>query len=239
MKQVCAILLGLFIGGLAEAKVPEWAKKNTQRLSGKVFVTTCSGTGPSLDTARRDALDSCRLSARQQLATNIKVRSLTVQSEASAGFHEEVSENVQYEGLVCIPLRDEVEETDGTFRVWTQCRFDLSKVNIRPEKDPEQPRKKAHSAKELGKLRSVDVSKMETHFSDNFTLTVSVVPKCDSLIVRGEKPRQVPCTTNPMRVVLYESDKEILVRAAGYQPKTISVENGRDNAIIQVLLDKN
>jgi hypothetical protein len=239
MNSICAIILVLSLVGRAEAKTPEWAKKNTQQLLGKTFITTCSGTGPSLDTARRDALDSCRLSARQQLASNIEVRSLTIQSENSAGFHEEVTENGDYDGLICVPSKDEVEETDGGYRVWIQCRFDLAKVKVhRPEKIAE-PQSSPSSSKSLGTLQSVSGHGRDLHDADNFTLMISVVPKCDSLLIRGKKPRQVACDANPMKVVLDLTDKTILVRAAGFHPKTITIESEKANANIQVLLDKN
>ena len=234
------LLLGLLLlEGLAEAKAPEWAKQNTQVLSGKSFITTCSGTGPSLDTARREALDSCRLSARQQLASNIEVRSLTIQSENSAGFHEEVLENARYERLVCVPSKDEVEETDGGYRVWMQCRFDLSKVKIKQPEKSIEPESSPRSSTSLGTLQSVSASVRGLHDAGNFTLVISVVPKCDSLLIRGKKPRQVACDSNPMKVVLDSTDKTILVRAAGFQSKTIAIESEKANANIQVLLDKN
>jgi hypothetical protein len=239
MNLIRAVLLGLVIGGLAEARTPEWAKKNTQSLSGKTFITTCSGTGPSLDTARRDALDSCRLSARQQLASNIEVRSLTIQSENSAGFHEEVTENAEYDGLICMPSKDEVEETDGGYRVWIQCRFDLAKVKVQKPEKAAAPESLPSSSKQLGTLQSVSASAQDFHVADNFTLMISVVPKCDSLLIRGKKPRQIACDANPMKVVLDSTDKTILVRSAGFQPKTISIKSEKANANIQVLLDKN
>ena len=239
MNLICTVLIGLLIGELAVAKTPEWARKNTQQLSGKTFITTCSGTGPSLDTARRDALDSCRSSARQQLVSNIEVRSLTVQSENSAGFHEEVSEHTQYDGLVCVPSKDEIEDIDGSYRVWMQCRFDLSKVKVKQPERAAEPESSLSSLKSLGTLQSVSASVRGLHDAGNFTLVISVVPKCDSLLIRGKKPRQVACDSNPMKVVLDSTDKTILVRAAGFQSKTIAIESEKANANIQVLLDKN
>lgn len=229
----------------AQAKTPDWAKRNTQSVNGKIFSTTCSGTGPSLDTARKEALDSCQLSARQQLVSNIKVRSLTIQTEKSSGFHEEVSDNTEYVGLTCIPEKDEVEELDGSFRVWMQCRFNLSKVSVSAvtdatdHKDEKTAPAGIQNSHSLSMIEEKPASRTaESITSDQTTLSISSIPKCESLIVRGPQTRVIPCRENPILVILEHSDSAIIVRAKGYKPKTISLgmeKKGHEN--VDVILD--
>lgn len=246
MRLAIAFALSILFGELAQAKVPEWAKKNSQSLSGRVLKLVCSGTGPSLNIARRDALDSCRSSARNQLVTNIKVRSLTVQSEKSSGFHEEISENITYVGLNCIPDKEEIEESDGSFTVWMQCRFDLSKVTIAPEESKEPQVEQSNdyegisNKKELTTLETKALKRVATKIiqDQNTTMSIVSIPRCESLIVRGAKSRVVDCTENPMTIVIDGGDNEILVRSRGYKPKKIILnKEKKSHETIQVTLD--
>lgn len=248
MQDVFLIAL-LAFGGIssAEAKTPEWARTNTQSLSGTIFSTTCSGTGPSIDLARKDALDSCKLSARQQLVSSIKVKSLTIQTEQSSGFHEEISENTQYSGLTCTPNKDEVEDLDGSYRVWMQCKFDLSKVSVVTQSDTIQEVPSSNisgdSVKNRDSLVSVEqrqlISKDPQYLTnDQSTLSLSSIPACESLVIRGPKGRVIQCTENPIAIILNQTDEEIIVRANGYKPKTISLgPEKRRHDSVNVILD--
>src|SRR4051794_19932276 len=109
----------------AHADIPEWAKNNSQKLSGSKYQIACSGEGPSVDIARREARESCQSSASQQIAaTNIRVKSLSVETEREVAFHREVSEEMTYPGLTCLPGREQIEDHDRHFKVWTECLFD-------------------------------------------------------------------------------------------------------------------
>jgi len=242
MYPMYPLLFGLILGGIADAKAPEWAKKNTQSLSGNFLKTVCSGTGPSLDSARREALDSCRISARDQLTTNIKVKSLVVQTEKSVGFHEEITGSTSYSGLDCIPFRDDVEELDGAYKIWLECKFDLSKVKITPIEETEKIAKESEDSisnrEELSVLAGSPAPSGRYFSGTQTTLAISSVPKCESVIILGRKSRTVTCDENPLTIVIDAEDKEILVRAKGYAPKKILLGKERkSHEAIQVTLD--
>lgn len=246
MKLVIVFISSVLLGGNAQAKVPEWAMKNSQSMSGGVLRVVCSGTGPSLDIARRDALNSCRSSARDQLVTNIKVRSLTVQSEKSSGFHEEISENTTYVGLNCIPDKEEIEESDGSLKIWMQCRFDLSKVKVIAEESKEPQTKEQYDHEGIAnkqelimlEARSLKIGAAKTIQDQNTTLSIASIPRCESLVIQGVKSRVVNCTENPMTITIDAQDNEILMRARGYKPKRIILnKEKKSHETIQVTLD--
>lgn len=244
MYKMQATLLLIFFGGVAQAKVPAWAAKDSHKLVGSRLITVCTGTGPSVDIARKEALNSCRSAAKDQLVTNIKIRSLTIQTEKSVGFHEEISEGTEYTGLICKPEKDELEEREGSFTVWMRCAFDLSKVKAIPvgQESEEAKSNGGDSIENRESLAELEISKAANQakdiFSEKRTLIVSVVPRCESLLVRGEKSRALACDENPVTVLLDPADKEILVRAKGYKPKTIKLGKEKKNhEAIQVVLD--
>jgi hypothetical protein len=111
------------IPSAAVAGAPFWAQHDSQRLDGKIFRIVCSGTGPSIGFARQNALDSCKVSAAQQLATDVVVKSVSVTSETQAAFQQEVVNESQVTGLSCTPKREETEETDAEVKLWLLCEF--------------------------------------------------------------------------------------------------------------------
>lgn len=244
---LCALAALIMLGGVAQAKVPEWAKKNAHSVNGRILKTVCSGTGPSIDIARKEALESCRLTARQQLTTNIKVRSLTIQTEKSSGFHEEISENTQYTGLNCNPEKDEVIEREGSYQVWMKCRFNLSQVKVvpatteeirsNPKPQNDETVSNGSTLKEL-RTRPQSVGTEKIVRDDRRNLSIASIPRCESLMIRGQKPRVIDCKNNPVTVVLDGGDDEIIVRAEGYEPKRILLnKEGKTHESIQVTLD--
>lgn len=238
----------LLVSSASIAGAPTWATKDTQQLEGSILHVACSGTGPSIETARNDALNSCRASARQQLVTDIQVRSITIQTEKSAGFHEEVTENNTITGLTCIPEKDQVDEDDGSIKIWMMCKFDLKKVRVEPTKDHSESVTPIRQPQDGGIENDAQLSQVKTAVSKDkagtiitgrsSSLSIASIPACESLIIRGQKPRTVNCDKNPVAVVLGDGDTEILVRAAGYEPKKIILNTERrSHETVQVILD--
>jgi hypothetical protein len=211
-----AILLLLLPSWQAGARTgaPAWALRDTQRLDGRIFSVVCSGSGPSIGLARQEALDSCKASAVQQLATEITVKSMSVTSESQAAYQQEVVNLSQVSGLSCVPRREEAGESEAEVRLWLLCEFDLSKARVVA---------RARADDGWGESGFLARRKPGSVISDERkVLTLAVVPACSDLIVRGGGPaKRSPCTRNPVSVVLDPEDRELIVRARGYLPKTI------------------
>lgn len=221
----------VFISSVGQAKIPSWAAHNSTKLNGQVLTTVCNGTGPSLDIARSEALKSCQLSASQFFKTKIQIKSISVETEKSVGFHQEVTNADAIEGLICDPQRDQIEENDSNFSVWLECKFDLKRVISTPIEQK-------NGSSDNSQLNTLETTKIESK-QDNQAkqIFISTVPKCDSVIIKGVRSRTVLCSQNPLKIQIKDDDEEIIIRAKGYKPKTIKAKGVNTNESIQVLLD--
>lgn len=219
------------------ADMPIWAKKNSTKKTGDILTSACEGTGPSASLARKEAINNCQTVARQFLDGEIKVKSLSVETESSVGFHQEVQESSVIKNLVCDPQKEETSEMDGQFQVWIQCRFDLGKAKVAKDTDKSLPPKTDGTL--VDGLVSSKPPEFEATDKDQRLIFLEVVPQCDSVVVRGKRPRTISCDTNPLRISLDGSEEEMIVRAKGYQPKTISIRKGGVHETLRVFLDRN
>lgn len=216
----------------ASAKVPTWAASNSTKLNGSLLTTVCHGIGPSVDIARSEALASCQLSASQFFKSKIKVKTLTIETEKSVGFHQEVSSDDELSNLVCSPARNEIEELDSQYSVWIECKFDTSKTQSKPIE--------AISGNEPKENNNLSYNKPSKVITSSLTKTIflSTIPKCESIIIKGDRPRTIDCKSNPIELSLYNSDIEMIIRAKNYKPKTLGLKSRSNNENLQVLLDK-
>lgn len=227
------------IGSSKAYAIPAWAKTGSQELTGNIFRVVCSGQGPSIDLARREAELSCKASASSKLATSGKVTSTTVETEGYIDFHQEVREQVQYENMTCVPENEEIEEGDAYLTVWIRCRFDLSKVATKvaePAIDkPAGQKVDPQVADKQIRAKSGIVQKSRLR-----SVSVASVPPCTDILISGGKPRTMECSGNPVNLILEEDDTGLTIRAKGYMPKAIHLE-GENLATesIQVILEKN
>lgn len=99
----------------ANAKIPDWAAHNSTKLNGQILTTVCHGLGPSLDIARSEALKTCQSNSSQFFKSKIRIKSLSVETEKSVGFHQEITYADAIEGLNCDPQRDQTDESDSQF----------------------------------------------------------------------------------------------------------------------------
>lgn len=231
--------------------MPPWAKQDTQKLQGKLLSIVCSGTGPSVDLARADAIQGCQASASRHVAGDVRVQTLSVETERDAVLHQEVEQQVTVSNLMCQPDREEIEENGDGFRVWLQCRFDLSKAKTKAnaaETDEHLGSKSESSISNRDALRQFRKRSIQANKSGSYnpsqmktTLSIASVPACDSLVIRGRTPRTLPCKSNPMPVVIESGDERIIVRARDHMPKTIELsKTGRRPAdeSVEVILDQ-
>lgn len=230
------ILIGLMSSNLW-ANMPSWAKKNSTKKTGNILTSACEGIGPSASLARKEAISNCQVMARQFLKGEIKVKSLSVETESSVGFHQEVQEYGVIKNLVCDPQKEETSEKDGQFQVWIQCKFDLNKAKVSTDAVQGLPSKTDGTL--VKGLTSSKPSEFEVTDKDQQLIFLEVVPKCESVMVRGKRPRTISCDTNPLRISLDGSEDEMIVRAKGYQPKAISIPKGGVREILRIFLDRN
>lgn len=228
------LIIGLLLSPSVQADIPNWAKKNSTRKSGNLLTTVCDGVGPSASLARKDAINNCQVTARQFVANEIKIKSLSIETESSVGFHQEVEDSSVVKNLSCNPKREETTESSDQVRVWIECQFDLKKVDVASvDSKPISDKNVSDDLNSVEPTKKVDVQK------DSQTVFLEVVPQCESVLVRGSKSKVISCNSNPVRLSIEDSDSEIIVRAKGFQPKTIKLEKGGNHETLRVFLERN
>ena len=235
-----------------QSTIPEWAQDNTATRSGNALKVVCSGQGPSIDQARKYAVRSCKSSAVDFLRSDLSVRGVTVESETGVAVHQEIRENAWYTGLACKPLQDEVRPVEGgLFEVWLKCEFDMAKVrkSDMPADDAGDESPVAGSSTFSQSGRQDLVRQRELRFDDNSStgasrsasavLDIVSIPPCESLVVRGRKPRPLKCSGEGVTSVTVDpGDVEIIVRATGFLSKSVRITPGpQRHETVQVILD--
>jgi hypothetical protein len=209
-----SIILLLSAHSSSFAAQPAWAARGTQALQGKTLTVVGVGQSPSLAIARQEAVDTCDKAAANHVRGAVKVRSITVETEKDASFHQEVSTEGSLTNLVMEPIAESIDEIGDSFRVWLQCRYQLERVRFLPCRDLASPVRRRVGFR---------------------TLTVSSIPMCGTILVRGKYPRTIACDSNPALVVVSSEDTEIVVRRNGYLPATLKLYGGSD--VLEVTLD--
>lgn len=224
--------------------IPNWAAQSAPTRNGNLLRITCDGTGPSIDTARRDALDRCRSSAADQIATSVKVRSSTIQTERDAALHQEISTAAEIKNFPCRTLKEEIEQAGSELRLWLQCEFDLSKTETKeldaPKSDPREANAHLQDLKNP-KSSALGPLKVRSVASQLKRITISSIPMCDDLLIRGASSRVVRCDANPQPLVLQPNDEEVIVRAVGFIPQRLNANDlrGTTQDGIQIFLNSN
>ena len=216
MKKVLGRILILFASLLVFAPIvaramPSWVSSTKSEVTDSIVEVNCSGDGPSADLARSAAINDCLGSAGDLIAPSLNVSTLVVETETSAGLHQEIAKKHSFKGLTCQPIKEVVEGGQGSFTVWVRCRFDRSKVAI---VEISNVAKKKENAKPLSLMK---VSK------ERKRINISTVPSCTTLIVKGKSGRIIKCDRNPMEIVVDQGEKTVLIRADGHQPEEIEI----------------
>lgn len=217
----------------------DWTKTNTQVRIGKSLQVVCSGSAPlgAIDLARKGALQSCRNSAIAHLQTNLIQKSLVIETESNVGLHSETIQQASYSGLDCKQDKEKIEDNkqDGVTTVFLRCVFDLSKAKVAAIEEPaESQMESADLIKNKTDASALPVSqfsrsKNKIEKSENKHLVISTIPVCDSIVVRG-RPRTIKCDSNPITLLIFPEDREIILRAPGYKPKHIILDKDRSPA---------
>lgn len=223
----------IFFALPAFGQEPDWALKPPE-LHGAKLLVACHGVGPDRDIAIRLALDQCKSLAAEQLNNTFEVKSLSVETEEMAGFHQEVSAKHYVQGLVCDIQKQYERQINDSQEAWILCRMDTSKVKISPEEK--------FSANVQNDASDQHIDNKGLVQSRYKQMVVSSVPPCQSMLIRGKLTRMVRCESNPQIVTIEPSDKEVIVRAQGYKPGHVTLSGNRtlvtDTQTLEVYLEK-
>lgn len=240
----------LILSTTAVAAPPEWTRQNGIQHKGSTLHLVSTGSGPSLDLARRSAIDQAKGTAADQVNGSANIQSMSIETEKSASFHSEVSSTKKVEGLVCKPLNEYVEDKGGFYTVWLRCEFDLKKVRVQVINEPDRfneshpPEKGTGKSIEIvdGTVSTSNPAAGKISRGENRHLILSVVPSCESILIRGKQSRTIPCKNNPVTVMVLPTDKEMIVRGpAGFAPKHLKVHGNvqdSESEAMEVYLDK-
>ncbi|MGZ3766149.1 MAG: hypothetical protein ACXVA2_15880 [Mucilaginibacter sp.] len=245
-------LIIIYFGTSANAKLPDWTHENSFVRSGNNLKIVCQGQGPSLGLARKSALANCRTTAAEFLTGSFRTQSVSIETERSISFHQEVGSENEVSGLVCAPMKEFSEEVDGLISIYILCDFDLKKVSAKLTFESKENLKilgsKTGVVSDKENLAKVPKYKIETpenkiQQDDNYALIVTVLPQnCSDILVEGDRPRSIKCET-PTTVVVGPNDKTLIVRADGFKTKHITIDTRKPigtNALerIEVLLER-
>lgn len=250
-KMKIVVLACVIVSATAAAAPPEWTRQNGIQQQGYNLTVVTTGNGPSLDLARRSAIDQAKSTAAEQINGSANIQSMSIETEKTASFHSEVSSTKKVEGLTCKPLNEYVEDKEGSFTVWLRCEFDLKKARVQMvDETPRSSNESPASGKVVGKsieivgngISASRVTPGTISRGENRHLILSVVPSCESILVRGKQSRTISCKSNPVTVMLLPTDKEMIIRGpAGFAPKHLKVHGNvhdRESESMEVYLDK-
>ncbi|MGE4130246.1 MAG: hypothetical protein AB7F86_01340 [Bdellovibrionales bacterium] len=206
---------------------------------GRVITLTCIGTGASSSVARQSAISDCKRDAANFLSKSTEVRSLTVETEERVSYHSSVQEDLTVKNLNCDPINEAVQKIDDSYEVRLQCRFDLSKAEVAETvKGPKRQRANASFFDSSG--RNVATANAgEFIQSDKYPISISSIPMCTEVLIRGEKPRSVKCTANPTVLNMEPTDVEIIIRSSGFIPRKFKVSPMDRERSFHVTLEQN
>jgi len=232
-------LIALFSSLIAMASAPEWMHDTMVR-SGSILTLVCSGSGPSMDLARRSALDSCRQTAADAKNSNQTIHSVSIETEHSVAYHSETSSRVSVKNLDCDVLQELSESSgDGGFTDYIKCRYDLSKAKVETinERNPGPSQDAGSGGLVNGKDSASVIPTSNTEVTagtviqgENRHLILTSIPNCDEVLVRGQRPRVIKCDESPKTLFIYAGDHELIVRAVGFLPRHIELNRSRSTA---------
>jgi hypothetical protein len=192
--------------------------------------------------AETDARERCDERVANEFRSSINTKEITIIGDRDTASDREVTAQSCVLGLVCQKPDFATCEDSGRFQTWRSCEYDLGGLSEGTEAQC-HPNGKASSGQppidEMSSIRSrINIKDRGNHRrGDGYVLSVTVVPKCDDVMIVGAMSRRLPCTTNPLRVSIQPDDREVIVRAKGYLPKTLILEGRGKEAEVEVYLD--
>jgi hypothetical protein len=209
---------------------------------GKSIKITCQGEGVTKDLAEIDARERCDERVANEFKSTINVKEITISGDKDSAMDREVATQSCVLGLVCQKPNFATCEDEGSFQTWRSCEYDIGVLSEGTETQC-HPNSKAPAyqlpANEMSGIRSrINIKDRGNHRrGDGYLLSVTVVPKCDDVLIVGAMSRKLPCTTNPLRVSIQPQDREVIVRAKGYLPKTLILEGRGKETEVEIYLD--
>ena len=238
------ILITTAVASAPAVAAPLWVKDGNFSIQGMIFKAACNGQGPSVGLARQEAINSCKSSASQALKKQTKIRSMSIETEKDVAFHQEVSDDGIYSNLDCHPEKEAVEEgKDGLWIVWVLCRIDLAKVEV---KDAEKESATSLTSQvqtqgltHINAVSSANQSAQSAISGENKFINIVSVPPCAEILVKGPRSRVHRCGGSPVKVLTYESDESLIIRARGYMPKTVELKGKAwvNYEVVQIILE--
>lgn len=213
-----ALFFLVLISQGAIAEQPQWINNSVKLIEGGVELA-CVGNGPDLSTARKIALNDCRMEATEYLSKNFVANSLIIESMQSASYHSAISSSASYKNMHCNPKGEYFTESDNSTKVYILCQFNLSKVEVKESPIPK--------IVELDTVEDRGIASTKPNITSDFAKSISIatIPSCNDILVTGSVPRKIDCSQNPTVFVVKKSDNELLVRRDGYKPKKVLVSD--------------
>lgn len=188
---------------------------------GNYIDVSCFAVSMSQGFARKAAIEDCKKSVAGVLDPTIKVNSKLWTTQTNVYMHEETDSLTTYEGLVCQPSNEQVEDLGKQVKVYLDCRFDISKIKALKDQNME-------TGKTLNITNAVK-SKIET---DNQAITIASFPRCDKISIVGGD--EVVCNSKSMILDIKQDVRELIVEKAGYLPYRVEL-NGSPQSLMIIL----
>lgn len=230
------ILIWFLLSPLAAyAKPPSWYSSPT-KVVGKTVIVSCKGDGPDSALSRINALGECRTLANEYLSHEIKIESATIQTDKDTSYHSIVESNSTVKNLICDTLNEFTEEEQGQNTSYLRCKFDLNKVKVKSA-----PTEVGENVSSLSEIKSKKIiqnsNNIEIAEPDRRSISLSVVPKCEDILITGQRSRTIKCHSNPVQLLIYKTDRKITIRVKDHKPKTIKpseLQSGKEEYEVQV-----
>ncbi|MBM4253387.1 MAG: hypothetical protein FJ146_15570 [Deltaproteobacteria bacterium] len=237
------IIIQFALSTTTATAIPEWARNNATKRDGHKLATVCSGSGPSIDIARGEAIRGCKASAADFLNHSGRVHAILTETSEGVDFHQSVEDHVTFKGLTCLPSREQIELQDsGSVLLWLQCQFDLSQAILGEDEQAAEATSKPTSQhpKHLTALRDTKIQPARESISrEKIVLNIASVPSCTKLVFKGPRARTVSCSGHPASVVIFPEDETVTIEAKGYTPKSLDLRSKKwkNHDAVQVILD--
>lgn len=243
------LILGPSMPAIADCVAPAWAGSNRIHREGSIVTVSCEGAGATQELSGIEARDRCDSQAALEYRQTVNVKELVVSTDKDSAMHREVAAETCLVGVTCHDPMEMVCENDGSTRTWRRCTYHMAEIR---EGSPTECRDLNSSQKSVAsgdavsnrsslgqinqKVKVKDAGRYER--GENYVLRVSVVPACDDIVINGSSGRRLQCKTNPVNVPVRSSDRELIIRAKGYLPKTIQLnQQGGVESHVSVYLD--
>lgn len=233
--------LTLAVSSVFAAKKPDWVSSSeTIRRSGSDVIILCEGQGIAKDLAIKSALQQCASLASEQVdGQNTEIKSVIIETEKDPPkLHQEISKNSTITGLRPKIEKDHTErDEDGGYVVTLLVRYDLNSAKLipigepAPKVDDENTSSTLAVDNVLSSPSNSGVKRKNLVQSANRVVSLSVIPKCDDILIRSKSSRTLTCSTMPMTIAIdVSSDREIIIRAKNYLTKTLKINQQRSPA---------